>query len=654
MNRYCYLATLLFAFFIGAAARGQGDLPSIVSAERRIFGKDSSVQASNFKGGEAKFDPASRLLKVTLTKPDAGVAVRCAIGSARLDPVPFLSDPNPAVEVVFREAGGNLPADLYVALEVFDVSTKPAIRKIVRTQTIPTASAENLPDGWKLMRFPFEKIRTVNAKDGPGGEWTRRIRTGDEKAPDISSDDTVERVQIWGSSTGTFEVSKISLVRMRNISVSVTNEGAKNLSKLEIAGQTAEPSAEVTLTLVDADGHAQSQKVRASDGKFQLSWENPPLTLGRSNELQACVGDGKNPLDQAIPKEVFGFLKDTSHVWLSVKGRDIVTSPLSKGGERPFYSVGAGYGKNVLVRGYDEEVATYAKSMGLNTLRLAFYNSNFNSRPDVPLTIEDITAFIDPVLLAAKRHDLYVILDEHSYFKNEIDEATARMDQKSASWTEERFNNWVKRWVQVATYYKDEPYILGYELCNEPVCDPETARKWYKRCIDAIREVDKKHIVIVGTHYWSHSRAMEATWKDVADKIDAPYNMAVFSFHDYPLDDNPWVVQSNLRAFQAKYNVPVMCTEFGAGGKPERVHREFQAGMLAMFAFDRVGWMIWSIYYDKTRATGYPTEAVRNTQNNSWEARLKNPGYWIPFVELWAPTARIMGTDFPQPASAGQ
>ena len=282
--------------------------------------------------------------------------------------------------------------------------------------------------------------------------------------------------------------------------------------------------------------------------------------------------------------------------------------------------MGAGYGKNVLVRGYDEEVATYAKSMGLNTLRLAFYNSNFNSRPDVPLTIEDITAFIDPVLLAAKRHDLYVILDEHSYFKNEIDEATARMDQKSASWTEERFNNWVKRWVQVATYYKDEPYILGYELCNEPVCDPETARKWYKRCIDAIREVDKKHIVIVGTHYWSHSRAMEATWKDVADKIDAPYNMAVFSFHDYPLDDNPWVVQSNLRAFQAKYNVPVMCTEFGAGGKPERVHREFQAGMLAMFAFDRVGWMIWSIYYDKTRATGYPTEAVRNTKDNSWES----------------------------------
>jgi endo-1,4-beta-mannosidase len=290
--------------------------------------------------------------------------------------------------------------------------------------------------------------------------------------------------------------------------------------------------------------------------------------------------------------------------------------------------------------------------MFLNTVRLAFYATNFNSKPDAPLTFDDVIAFIDPVVAAAKRHSLYVILDEHSYFKNEIKEETARGEQKSEGWTEERFENWVKRWVQVATYYKDEPYILGYELCNEPVCDPETARKWYKRCIDAIREVDKRHIIIVGTHNWSHSRAMEATWSGIADKIDAPYNNVVFSFHDYPQDDDPWKVQAILRAFQKKYNVPVMCTEFGAGGKPERVHREFQAGMLSMFAFERVGWMIWSIYYDKARASGYPTKAVKNAKDKTWEAQLENPGYWIPFVELWAPTARIMGSSFPEPASS--
>ena len=178
------------------------------------------------------------------------------------------------------------------------------------------------------------------------------------------------------------------------------------------------------------------------------------------------------------------------------------------------------------------------------------------------------------------------------------------------------------------------------------MCEPEVARKWYRRAIAEIRKVDKRHIVIVGTHHWSHSRAMAATWEGVADKIDAPYGNVVFSFHDYPLDDPPEKVAKSLAAFQDRYGVPVMCTEFGGGGTPERVHRETQAGMLALFAREGIGWMLWTLEDRHGAGQPFPTRAKK--VEKSWEiVEQKPPRYWIPFPEVWGPVARIVASPFP-------
>lgn len=338
---------------------------------------------------------------------------------------------------------------------------------------------------------------------------------------------------------------------------------------------------------------------------------------------------------------------DGEHLWLKVKGRQIVTSVASEGVERPFVPAGVGYGKDVILHGYDELVGAYVKSMGLNTIRLAFYNQYFNSRFNEPLEFKDVVRFIDPVLAAAKRHDLYVILDDHGYFKNEIDEANARGEQKSAGWTKERFEGWVACWGRVAEHYKDEPRILGYELCNEPVCEPAVARKWYRRAIKEIRKHDTRHIVIVGTHHWSHSRAMGPTWDGYADKVDHPYNNVVFSFHDYPQDDDPWKVGDCLAAFQAKYEVPVLCTEFGAGDAPERVHREYQAGMLGLFASRGIGWMLWTLEDRPDKAEGFPTRFKKEGASVTQIDPAK-PRYWIPIPEIWAPIARVVASPMPK------
>jgi len=220
------------------SARAQATAsPSIVSDERVLFERGRYSQTSSIKGAEAKQDPETRIVRLVLPKPDSGGAMRCLIGPTRLDPLPYLGDPAPAVDLVFRNAGQALPESLYVVLETVDASTKPGVRKNVRTQAQATASAEDLGDGWKKIRLPFDKMTVVNAKDAPDKDWTKRIRMSDGKSPDMTSNDLVERVQVLGTSSGGLEVGKVSLVRLRNVSVNLTNPETKNTTRLEVEGK---------------------------------------------------------------------------------------------------------------------------------------------------------------------------------------------------------------------------------------------------------------------------------------------------------------------------------------------------------------------------------------------------------------------------------
>jgi hypothetical protein len=335
------------------------------------------------------------------------------------------------------------------------------------------------------------------------------------------------------------------------------------------------------------------------------------------------------------------------HLWLRVDGTRIVTSASSEGGERPFIPAGIGYARNVIIRAQDDAVMRFCKERGLNTVRLAFYTRFFNGRKDRPIDIgKHIEEFIEPVIQAARQHDMYVILDAHEYMSSKVDEATARQKQRTTQWAAEALEQWIAGWVAVAHRYRDEPRVLGYELLNEPHDIPvEFVRENYMRCLREIRKVDTRHIAILGNRNWSHARAMESTWGPVASTVDAPYNNVVFAFHDYPEDNHPWIVQRHVTGFRDTHRVPVMCTEFGAThwNKSETVCRSFLAGMHTLFAREDIGWMIWAL----KRLEDNP----RNPYNEVDKTGLGPPRQFdsCPYSDLWAPAARIMASPMPKP-----
>lgn len=443
---------------------------------------------------------------------------------------------------------------------------------------------------------------------------------------------------------GEFDVEKIQLGEKRPVSVELASRPEEAAGAMTLRGRTAKPDADVTLKLTDASGHKTARTVKAKDGQYEFTWDNPPLSVQKYNTLTASTGAA----EMSLPLPVFGYRKNYDFAWLKTKGPRIVTSKDAEGGEQPFIPIGIGYARDVIMSNLDDGVMEFSKARGLNTIRLPMYTRFFNNNRQEPIDLDaHIRDFIDPVVQAAKRHDMYVILDDHGYFSEKIDEAKARDKQATALWNDDVIADWAARWKKIAEYYKDEPHVLGYELMNEPHdIRPETARNWYTRAIKEIRKVDQKHIIIVGSADWSHARSMEKTWGEVAATADAPYNNLVFAFHDYPEDNHPWIVKEHVLKFRDAHQVPVLCTEFGAThwNKGETVCREFQAGMLAFCAESETGWMIWAL----KQLADSPRAPFNEVDKVGFGPPIKMDS--CSYSDLWVPVAKTTAPKFPKPA----
>ncbi len=440
-------------------------------------------------------------------------------------------------------------------------------------------------------------------------------------------------------------IRKIAIEKPKRVTLTVAGRLNRVQAELIVRGSTAVPEAEVTVHIRNSRGEVKTRTVKSKNGVYELKWQRPPVNIGLWNTVYATIDGGKNPADSSIAIPLFGYRSDDAFAWLKVKGKEIVTSPQSKDGEKPFIPVGVGYCRDVIIPAQDEEVMKFCKARGMNTIRLPFYVRFFNNNEAVPLDIEEhLRDFVLPVVLAAKRHNLYVILDDHGYFSTKVDEAKAREKQSTDRWSETGVDEWIKRWVKVAEYFKDEPTVLGYELLNEPHdIKPETTSEWYTRCLKAIRQVDQRHIILLGNADWSHARAMEKTWGPTASTVDAPHNNVVFTFHDYPEDNHAPQVAEFVTAFRDKHGVPVLCTEFGAvpWAKSETVCRSFIAGMLTLCAKEDIGWMIWAL----KRLEDNP----RSTYNKIDKVGMEPLSYdSCAYSDLCYPAAKIMASPFPK------
>ena len=253
--------------------------------------------------------------------------------------------------------------------------------------------------------------------------------------------------------------------------------------------------------------------------------------------------------------------------------------------------------------------ATWAKSHHVNCVRIS-YNCIKTHGPIQTA----ITNYIDPLVQALKAQQIYSYIDCHEYMVDYTHLPSEGYSPDGPGWDVEHpsedCQEWLDDWEYLAYYYKDEGWVMGYELCNEPKSfggnTPNTTyamcRNNFIKCLQNIRKIDTKHIVLLGNNGYTNPQGLINTWVTGvpdAEKLrpDAPYHNVVFAFHGYLGDTDVYLSWNNnpsevdyandyVSLAQNTYNVPLYCTETGheetAGTGTEDVRRQYQMQNIEM------------------------------------------------------------------------
>jgi aryl-phospho-beta-D-glucosidase BglC (GH1 family) len=176
---------------------------------------------------------------------------------------------------------------------------------------------------------------------------------------------------------------------------------------------------------------------------------------------------------------------------------------------------------------FTEQDAAYLASIGINVLRVPFHYKFFE-RDDAPFEIDpDGFRHLDRVVRQCAQYGIRTILDLHAVpgYQNQ-DWHSDNPTHVAHFWRHPHFQDRVVNlWRALATHYRDNPWVVGYNPLNEPA-DPTATRvgPYYRRLVEAIRDIDTNHIIFLdGNRY-----AMDF------DFFGDPLPNVVYSPHDYP------------------------------------------------------------------------------------------------------------------------
>ena len=232
----------------------------------------------------------------------------------------------------------------------------------------------------------------------------------------------------------------------------------------------------------------------------------------------------------------------------------------------------------------------YIKQTGANTIRLPF-NYKLFTREDYMGKNDETEGFkqMDKVIDWCRKYDLHLILDMHDcpggQTGDNIDNGHGYPWLFESEASQQLF---CQIWQKIASRYKDEPVILGYELMNEPIATmfSDSLRAalnaklepLYKRATTAIREVDQNHIILLGGAQWNGNFEPFSDWK-----FD---NKIMYTCHRYGGEPTKAAIQSIID-FRDKTKLPMYMGEIGHNTD------QWQADFCATMKKANIGYTFW-------------------------------------------------------------
>ena len=262
------------------------------------------------------------------------------------------------------------------------------------------------------------------------------------------------------------------------------------------------------------------------------------------------------------------------------------------------------------------------RAWGFNSVRLPMHYNLFT----LPVDKEPVGGqntwldkgfeLTDSLLAWCKVNHIYLILDLHAApggQGNDLNISDRDSSTPSLWQSEANQQKTIALWEKLAERYKNEEWIGGYDILNEPnwgFTDPVNDRngikeqnnkpikKLFQQLTTAIRSVDKNHIIIIEGNGWGNNyNGILPTW----DK-----NM-VLSFHKYWDYNKPENIKRIVDA-RNKYNVPVWLGETGENSNVWFTEE------IRLLEKNNIGWSMWPL---KKMGSNNPLEIRSNLNYNA-------------------------------------
>ena len=262
---------------------------------------------------------------------------------------------------------------------------------------------------------------------------------------------------------------------------------------------------------------------------------------------------------------------------------------------------------------FTEPDAEYIHSMGLNLVRIPINYHLFEDDMNPGVIKESAFQYLDQVIDLCAKHQIYTIIDLHAFPGSQSQHWHSDNPTHIASfWIHKDFQDRALHlWEVIARRYKDQPWVAGYDLMNEPA-DPlgERVFPYFKRMRDAVRKVDPNHILFLeGDKYATDFSKFTEVWDNVV-YTNHDYAVPGFIFgEDYPgttrgkFYDKDTLERDFLKKceFMFSHHVPLWVGEFGPvyTGDPKKDEMRYQIlkDQLAYYNKYKVSWCIW-LYKD--------------------------------------------------------
>lgn len=237
---------------------------------------------------------------------------------------------------------------------------------------------------------------------------------------------------------------------------------------------------------------------------------------------------------------------------------------------------------------------------GFNCVRLPLNARHlYEMREYQPHWKEAMFARIDRLIEWCRKHRIYVILDMHGapggQTGQNIDDSEA--DQPMLFMEPHYEEELILLWKEIARRYREEEVVAGYDLLNEPVMKNfhqynDLVLPLYRRLIEAIREIDQNHMIILEGLHW----ATDFSIFDSFTKEEATNNI-LLQFHKYWSNPDADSLEEYLR-YSENLKVPIF---MGEGGEN---NCDWYTTVFPLYERLNISWSFWS--YKKMDCTNSP------------------------------------------------